>query len=279
MLGGISSAGGVKSPKKRSKPRGKNCMHISEETLTFNGPGVEIQDVDIVGTSDFSFCFWYKRPSGLGAFNTSTIQNPHLFSQAQDKNNAMILGVGAHASVAGSCLDFYVKIGGSVIINLESGNHGMALDTWHHIAVVCDRSSASHSIIYIDGVALSMETQTMDSSTDIDISGAFTLGRTAATSGSHGGYYKDLMFYSKALGLKEISKIYNHHGKKRLLSITQLKTDLEFYLPLGDSPSGDHATNVDGFNDISGNDRHGRGATGSGGGATGSIAIYSDAPS
>ena len=274
MLGGISSAGGVKSPKKRSKPRGKNCMSISEETTTLNGPGVSVQDVDIVGTSDFSFCFWYKRPSGLGAFQTSG-QNPRMFAQAAGKSNAMTLAVGEVSGVLGSCLEFKVTVSSSDIIHLQSSIHGMFLDRWSHIAVVCDRSSASDSKIYVDGVALTMETQTMDSSTDIDLGGNFTLGFNPGTSGSYGGKYKDWMFYSKALGSKEISKIYNHHGKKRLLSISQLKTDLEFYLPLGDV-SGDHATNSNGFQDISGNDRHGTGATGTG---SGSIEIRPDSPS
>ena len=272
MLGGISSAGGVKSPKKRSKPRGKNCMHISEETLTFNGPGVEIQDVDIVGTSDFSFCFWYKRLSSLGPFITSG-SNPRMFAQAADKSNNASLGVGAVAGVTGSCLDFSVVISNATIISLESNTHGMSLDTWHHIAVVCDRSSASNSKIYVDGVALTMETQTMDSSTDIDIGGIFTLGGNAATSGGYGGLYKDLMFYSRALGVKDISKIYNHKGRKRLLSISQLKKNLEFYLPLGAAP-GDHASNSGGLLDISGNDRHGTGVPNSG-----TLVIRSDSPS
>jgi len=273
MLGGISSAGGVKSPKKRSKPRGKNCMSISQEVSGVGGPGVSIQDVDIVGTSDFSFCFWYKRPNGLGAFTTSG-QNPRMFAQAAGKSDAMTLAVGQVAGVTGSCLEFKVAISNSTIIQLQSNTHGMALDRWHHIAVVCDRSSASDSKIYVDGVALTMETQTMDSSTDIDFAGNFTMGWNAGTSGSYGGKYKDWMFYSKALGSKEISKIYNHSGKKRLLSVSQLKTDLEFYLPLGDGPSGDHATNSGGFTDISGNDRHGTGAA-----SSGTIIIDTDSPS
>lgn len=274
MLGGISSAGGVKSPKKRSKPRGKTCMSISDETSGNNGPRVSIQNADIIGTSDFSFCFWYKRPNGLGAFATSG-QNPKLFAQAANKSNVIQLAIGAVSGVTGSCLDFKATVSSSDIIHLQSNTHGMLLDRWHHIAVVCDRSSASDSKIYVDGVALTMETQTMDSSTDIDLASAFTLGGNAATSGSYGGKYKDWMFYSKALGSKEISKIYNHHGKKRLLSISRLKTDLEFYLPLGDV-SGDHATNSNGFQDISGNDRHGTGSTGTG---DGTIIIGSDSPS
>ena len=81
------------------------------------------------------------------------------------------------------------------------------------------------------------------------------------------------MFYSRALGVKDISKIYNHKGRKRLLSVSQLKTNLEFYLPLGDAP-GDHATNSDGLLDISGNNRHGTGVQNSG-----TLAIDSDSPS
>ena len=237
MLGGISGSGGVKSPKKRSKPRGKTCMSISDETSGNNGPRVSIQNADIIGTSDFSFCFWYKRPSGLGAFVTSG-QNPKLFAQAASKSNAMALAVGEVSGVTGSCLDFRATVSSSDIIHLQSNTHGMLLDRWH-------------------------------------LASAFTLGGNAATSGSYGGKYKDWMFYSKALGSKEISKIYNHHGKKRLLSISQLKTDLEFYLPLGDV-SGDHATNSNGFQDISGNDRHGTGSTGTG---DGTIIIGSDSPS
>jgi hypothetical protein len=267
MIGGISSSGGVRTPKKRSKPRGSNCVRLSEDLSV--DTRVEIADADIIGTNDFSFCFWYKRPSYLGAFQTSG-QNPRMFVQAANKSNVASLSVGEVSGVTGSCLDFNVFISNSTIISLESNTHGMSLDTWHHIAVVCDRSSASNSKIYVDGVALTMETQTMDSSTDIDIGGIFTLGGNAATSG---GFYKDLMFYSRALGVKDISKIYNHKGRKRLLSISQLKTNLEFYLPLGDAP-GDHATNSDGLLDISGNGRHGTGVENSG-----TLTIHSDSPS
>ncbi len=270
MLGGISSAGGIKSPKKRSKPRGKSCIRLSESNSVETR--VEIADADIIGTNDFSFCFWYKRLSSLGAFITSG-SNPRMFAQAANKSNVLSLGVGSVAGVTGSCLRFQVDVGGSTIIELFSNTHGMSLDTWHHIAVVCDRSSASDSKIYVDGVALTMETQTMDSSTDIDLAGIFTLGGNAGTSGGYGGNYKDLMFYSRALGLKDISKIYNYKGKKRLLSISQLKTNLEFYLPLGDAP-GDHATNSNGLLDISGNNRHGTGVQNSG-----TLVIRSDSPS
>ena len=270
MIGGISSSGGVRTPKKRSKPRGSNCVRLSEDLSV--DTRVEIADADIIGTNDFSFCFWYKRPSYLGAFQTSG-QNPRMFVQAANKSNVASLSVGEVSGVTGSCLDFNVFISNSTIISLESNTHGMSLDTWHHIAVVCDRSSASNSKIYVDGVALTMETQTMDSSTDIDIGGIFTLGGNAATSGGFGGFYKDLMFYSRALGVKDISKIYNHKGRKRLLSISQLKTNLEFYLPLGDAP-GDHATNSDGLLDISGNGRHGTGVENSG-----TLTIHSDSPS
>lgn len=270
MIGGISSSGGVRTPKKRSKPRGSNCVRLSEDNSTETR--VEIANADIIGTNDFSFCFWYKRLSSLGAFTTSGL-NPRMFAQAANKSNVAVLAVGEVSGVTGSCLDFSVIISGSTIISLESNTHGMSLDTWHHIAVVCDRSSASNSKIYVDGVALTMETQTMDSSTDIDIGGIFTLGGNAATSGGYGGSYKDLMFYSRALGVKDILKIYNHKGRKRLLSISQLKTNLEFYLPLGDAP-GDHATNSDGLLDISGNNRHGTGVQNSG-----TLAIHSDSPS
>jgi len=272
MIGGISSSGGVRTPKKRSKPKGKNCMSISQETSGVGGPGVSVQDVDIVGTSDFSFCFWYKRPSGLGAFTTSG-ENPRLCAQASDKNTMMSLAVGEVSGVTGSCLSFELKTLAGILINLESNTHGMSLDTWHHIAVVCDRSSASDSKIYVDGVALTMETQTMDSSTDIDISAPFSIGYNPGTSGSYGGLYKDWMFYSRVLEPKDISKIYDHKGRQRLLSISQLKTDLEFYLPLGDVP-GDHAINSNGFQDISGNDRHGTGTAGAG-----TIIISPDSPS
>lgn len=272
MLGGMSASGGVRAPKKRSKPKGKTCISTSAETSFPAGPGVKVGDVDIIGTSDFSFCFWYKRPSGLGAFTTSG-QNPRLFAQAASKSNVAALAVGEVSGVTGSCLDFKVTISSSDIIQLQSNTHGMSLDTWHHIAVVCDRSSASDSKIYVDGVALTMETQTMDSSTDIDLGGDFTLGYNGATSGSHGGLYKDWMFYSRVLEPKDISKIYDHKGRQRLSSISQLKTDLEFYLPLGDV-SGDHATNLGALQDISGNDRHGTGIE-----ASGTIIIGSDSPS
>jgi hypothetical protein len=138
---------------------------------------------------------------------------------------------------------------------IETNDHGMEEDKWYHLAFVVDRSSASDSKIYIDGEPVGMNTQTIsNTTTNVDINANMRIASNSASGGPFDADYKDFMIHSAALSQKHIKKIYQHKGKKRLLSIGRLKDNLELYLPLGDGTEAGSGTTV---YDMSGNGRNG----------------------
>ena len=100
-----------------------------------------------------------------------------------------------------------------------------------------------------------MNTQTIaDTTTSIDQNADLRIGNNAGASIYFRAGFKDFMIHSAALSQKHIKKIYQHKGKKRLLSIGRLKDNLELYLPLGDGTEAGSGTTV---YDMSGNGRSG----------------------
>ena len=241
MIGGLSSSVGVKPPKRRSRPKG-------EKALNFDGTDdyLEISDFTYATTGDFTISFWVTR-------NTSWDENNNnLFGQSTDKNNTIYMGTTANST---GLLVLQAVVGGSDIILLKTDAHGMSTNTWYHVAVVVDRSSASNSKFYIDGEPVSMNTQTIaDTTTSIDKNAALRIGNNTGASVYFRAGLKDFMIHSAALSQKHIKKIFQHKGRKRLLSTPQIKNNLELYLPLGDGTEAGSGSTV---YDMSGNGRNG----------------------
>ena len=243
MIGGLSSSVGIKPPKRRSRPKGKKA-------LNFDGTNdyVEISDFTYATTGDFTISFWVNRNVSWDENNTN------LFAQSVNKNNTVYVGTTTIGASTGA-LVLFVAVGGSVIITLQTSNHGMSTNNWYHVAAVVDRSSASNSKFYIDGEPVSMSTQTIaDTTTSIDLGANLRIANNAASSGYFRGVFKDFMIHSAALSQKHIKKIFQHKGRKRLLSTPHIKNNLELYFPRGDGTEAGSGSTV---YDMSGNGRNG----------------------
>jgi len=241
MIGGLSSSVGIKPPKRRSRPKGKKA-------LSFDGTNdyVEISDFTYATTGDFTISFWVNR---VASWDTNSA---NVFAQASNKNNLVYIGTTAGGT---GCLELGVVVGGSTVIELLTGNHGMSTSTWYHVAAVVDRSSASDSKFYIDGEPVSMTTQTIsNTTTSIDQNANLRIANNAGASGYFRAGFKDFMIHSAALSQKHIKKIFQHKGRKRLLSTPHIKNNLELYLPLGDGTEAGSGSTV---YDMSGNGRNG----------------------
>jgi len=240
MLGGLSNTTGVKAPKLRSRPKGEYAVRC-DGTDDY----VEISDFVYATTGDFTISFWIKKASSWDEATSS------VFGHTQNKSNSIYIGT-KHTGTGRIFLN--AAVSASTIIMIETNDHGMEEDKWYHLAFVVDRSSASDSKIYIDGEESLLVTQTIsNTTTSVDINGNMRIAANIA-GGVFDADYKDFMIHSAALSQKHIKKIYQHKGKKRLLSISRLKDNLELYLPLGDGTEAGSGTTV---YDMSGNGRNG----------------------
>tara|TARA_R100001082_G_scaffold107809_1_gene82199 strand:- start:1255 stop:2022 length:768 start_codon:yes stop_codon:yes gene_type:complete len=243
MIGGLSSSVGIKPPKRRSRPKG-------EKALNFDGTDdyVEISDFTYATTGDFTISFWVNRNTSWDENNTG------LFAQSANKSNTFYIGT-LLTGVNSGRLALFAAVGGSNTIDLRTTDHDMSTNTWYHVAAVVDRSSASNSKFYIDGEPVSMNTQTIaDTTTSIDQSANMRIGNNSASASYFRAAFKDFMIHSAALSQKHIKKIFQHKGRKRLLSTPQIKNNLELYLPLGDGTEAGSGSTV---YDMSGNGRNG----------------------
>lgn len=214
----------MSGPRKARKPK---RLRRSDGCLAFDGTNdkviIPLNSTAWPSTGDFSICFW-ARAANMTAYDW-------FFSQSTSKNDATSMGW-----QLGDKFTFQIKVSGSAIITLTSdAQTALTNDEWYHFAIVADRSSASNSKIYINGSALGMETQTMDSSTDININADFEIAKNMATSSPAGN--KEMMcsefsIFNGALVLKDIQKMYSSKGR---LDLTRgrYNTNLLCYYRLG----------------------------------------------
>ena len=234
MIGGISSSGGVRAPKKRSKPKGST-------SVAFDGTNdnVSISDFTWATTGDFSISTWFKY--------TDDDRNDGIFNQSSDRPNTISFFTDTLDRVK-----FSATISNSVIINLLTDiNATPNTNRWYHVVVCVDRSSASDSKIYVDGVAVSMGIQTIaDTTTSIDIASDIIVGLSGTTYLK--GRIKELTFYDKALNVREVGMIYKNQARKRFQR-SKLGKHMLCHLTMGDSDDTSGTT----VTDLSGNSRDG----------------------
>jgi hypothetical protein len=253
MIGGISSSGGVRAPKKRSKPRGKTCIVPNTSSISNN---VELSDFAFATTGDFSFSTWIK-PSSYNATNGIMVQG--------SKSNSVNFTVSNTSATAR--YSFSINVGGAAIVNLATANDtAPAADRWAHVVVSVDRSSASDSKIYINGEAVTMSTQTIaDTTTSVDISGSIFLCIHGIASVLN-GRMKEFTAYDKALSAKEVSAIYQNKASSRF-ERSKLGKHMTVHLTMGDADGASGTT----ITDLSGNGRNGT--------LNGTVAFAQDSPS
>ena len=253
MIGGISSSGGVRAPKKRSKPRGKTCVFPHAGST---GNNVELSDFAFATTGDFSFSTWIK-PTNHNVTNG-------ILSQGSKTNSVNFT---ANSTSTTAKFMFILNVGNVSIVNLQTTNDvAPAADRWAHVVVSVDRSSASDSKIYVNGEAVTMTTQTIaDTTTSIDLSGNIFLC-ALGTSGVLNGLMKEFTAYDKALSAKEVSAIYQNKAASRF-ERSKLGKHMTVHLTMGDADGASGTT----ITDLSGNGRNGT--------LNGTVAFAQDSPS
>ncbi len=253
MIGGISSSGGVRAPKKRSKPRGKTCIVPNTSSISNN---VELSDFAFATTGDFSFSTWIK-PSSYNATNGIMVQG--------SKSNSVNFTVNSTSTTARYV--FTINVGGVAIVDLATANNtAPAADRWAHVVVSVDRSSASDSKIYINGEAVTLTNQNIaDTTTSVDISGNIFLCVHGIASVLN-GRMKEFTAYDKALSAKEVSAIYKNKAASRF-ERSRLGKHMTVHLTMGDADGASGTT----ITDLSGNGRNGT--------LNGTVAFAQDSPS
>ena len=234
MIGGISASGGVRAPKKRSKPRGSTCIRFDG-----TNDNVSISDFTWATTGDFRISTWFKY--------ISDDRNDAIFNQAPDRPNTITFFKNASDQ-----MDFSATISGSTIIQLITATGALPNNNqWYHVVVCVDRSSASDSKIYVDGVAATMSTQTIaDTTTSIDLAANIIVGLTGATYLK--GRIKEITFYDKALHEKEVNMIYKNKAAQRF-ERSRLGKHMLCHLTMGDRDDTSATT----VTDLTNNSRNG----------------------
>ena len=235
MLGGMSAAGGVKPPKKRSRPRGSTCV-------TFDGANdsITVSDFTWATTGDFSISAWFKY--------SDDDRNDGVFTQAPSRPNAITFGKNTSDQI-----DFNATISSSVIIDLKTAAGALPNNNqWYHVVICVDRSSASDSKIYVDGVAATMSTQTIaDTTTSIDLAANLVIGLFGNT--VFKGSIKEVTFYDVALNSRQVRDIFRNKARGGFHR-SKLGRHMLMHLTMGDGGEDLSATTV---NDLSGNGNNG----------------------
>ena len=156
-------------------------------------------------TGDFSICFWAAPVNGSDV--------DWYFGQTTGKTTAMTF---SHDHF--NKFRFRIVDGVTNAVDLQTvAMSRLTNNQWYHFAIVVDRSSASSSKIYIDGICASMDTQTVDATADININNDLYIARNTATSqdsGSKNMKCADFAIFSEAIPEKLIKKM--HRAKCRL---------------------------------------------------------------
>ena len=166
---------GMSGPKRPKKP--KKLKRVNS-CMLFDGNNddaiIPINSTAWPSTGDFSICFWAAPANGLDV--------DWYFSQTTGKSTAMTFSHDYQNKFR-----FWIVDGVSNVVDLKTSVMlRLTDDRWYHFAIVVDRSSASSSKIYIDGSPLTMETQTVNGTYDIDINNDLYIARNTATSQAMG---------------------------------------------------------------------------------------------
>ena len=136
---------------------------------------IDMGAVHNLGTGDFSISVWFKRASLTSADG--------LIMKRQDTDNVWFLQVTSAEKIffqASTSRTVRIKY----LTNVESTLNNT---DWHHIVVTVDRSDASASKVWLDGVAItSYDTETETGITaDLDNTGDLIIGQGAAAGGNY----------------------------------------------------------------------------------------------
>lgn len=171
----------------------------SDRSIEFDGTDnfLSAGDNNNLGAGNFSFSFWIKASDTASNF---------LFSKREDDGNRWYVRTEGNSRV-----QFYAKKSGSDVMTATSSSSGeLSANVWNHIVIACDRSDSSTGLkFYING---QLENSRPTSTTDIDNTGLFYIGRFNTNYTKAGTKLTEIGIFNVALGGSAVTAIYNETG-------------------------------------------------------------------
>lgn len=131
----------------------------SDDIITFGN------NFNLGDTTDFSISVWFRRADS-GAH--------YILGKQQDADNKWLMSVGSDESIT-----FIASTSRTIRIKYMTEASAIADNTtdWNHILVAVDRSNASNSGMWVNGVGMTLATETETGiDVDLDNTGDFTIG-------------------------------------------------------------------------------------------------------
>jgi len=206
----------------------------SKYSASFDGTDdfINFSNVHNLGTGDFSFSFWVK------ASDTTT---NFLFSKREDNDNRWYI-----RTEGNDAIQFFVKKSASSIMSATSSLSGtISANVWNHVVITCDRSDGSTGLkFYING---SLENSAAASTTDVDNTGDFHIGRFNTDYAKNGTFLEEIGIFNVALDADAVTAIYNG-GSPLNLKFDQGNYDnssaLQAYYKMGNGLFDDKANGI-----------------------------------
>ena len=175
----------------------KNVRHYNNWSLDFAGDDdiVNFGNVHNLGDStDFSISVWFKRDnSGVH----------YLLGKEQDADNRWRIYTSSDESIT-----FEASTSRTKRIDYVTEATAIADNTtdWNHILVSVDRSDASNSGMWVNGVAMTLATETESGiAVDLDNTGDFTMGKSGT--GFMNGQITDVSIWNVGMGASFVNTV------------------------------------------------------------------------
>tara|TARA_Y100000114_G_scaffold141183_1_gene146728 strand:- start:281 stop:1393 length:1113 start_codon:yes stop_codon:yes gene_type:complete len=206
----------------------------SKYSASFDGTDdfIDFGNVNNLGTGDFSFSFWVKASDTASNF---------LISKREDNDNRWYI-----RTEGNSRAQFFAKKSGSDIMNATSSSSGeLSANVWNHVVIACDRSDGSTGLkFYINS---SLENSRPASTTDIDNTGDFYIGKFSTNFAKDGTILEEIGIFNVALDADAVTAIYNSGSPINLTfdkGNYDNSSDLQAYYRMGDGFFDDKANGV-----------------------------------
>jgi len=188
-------------------------------------------------TNNFSISLWFKIADGV-----TWDQHAALL----DNRNTAGVGLGCVIWFEGTGQVRFFSVFGSGLDLAESHVTGLAVDTWHHIAVTVNRSG--DQVLYANGSEANRDDISSFSSVDITNSLSLLIGKYRGSGGKYiEGKIDEVAIWNIELDSNAVSAIYNS-GRPFNLNFDRGNYDnsanLQQYWKMGDGPNDDKADGI-----------------------------------
>jgi len=188
-------------------------------------------------TNNFSISLWFKVADGV---------TWDQYAALLDNKNTAGDGLGCVLWFNGTGEVRFFSVFGSGLDLAESHVTGLAVDTWHHIAVTVNRSG--NQVLYANGSAANTDNISSFSSADITNSLNLLIGKYRGSGGKYvEGKIDEVAIWNVELDSDAVSAIYNS-GRPFNLNFDRGNYDnssnLQQYWKMGDGPNDDKADGI-----------------------------------